>query len=376
MKIKKSLLSASILLGTIVGAGIFGIPYVIAKSGVIPGFFYFLILGGAVLLIHLLFGEIVLRTRETRRLPGYAEKYLGARGKVLITIFTVFGLIGALLVYIILAGDFLEIIFSFLNLPSFYLSLIFWVFLSFFIFRGIKSIAPAQLFMNIMFFFIIALIFCFAAPNLNIQNFILFDVSHIFLPYGVIMFSLIGWQAIPIISETFKSSDEKKNLKKITVSAIFTAIALYFLFALIVVGVSGKATTPEALQGLLPFLGQKIIILGALFGLFAAATSFLILGNCLKNTLFYDYKIPKFSAAFIACGAPLLLFLIGFRSFIETIGFVGTLVGAVEGIAIILIFKKAKVLGDRKPEYSLKIPSVLLYFLIIIFIFGAISQVF
>ena len=33
----------SILLGTVIGAGIFGIPYVIEKSGIIPGFFYFLI---------------------------------------------------------------------------------------------------------------------------------------------------------------------------------------------------------------------------------------------------------------------------------------------------------------------------------------------
>ena len=50
----KLLKAVSIFVGTVIGAGIFGIPYVINKSGIIPGFFYFLILGGVVLLIHLL----------------------------------------------------------------------------------------------------------------------------------------------------------------------------------------------------------------------------------------------------------------------------------------------------------------------------------
>jgi len=376
MKDKKFFFAISILLGTIVGAGIFGIPYVIARSGIIPGFFYFLILGGAVLLIHLFFGEIVLRTKEKHRLVGYAQKYLGNWGRILITISTILGLTGALLAYIILSGDFLKIIFSFLNLPSFYFSLMFWAILSYFIFRGIKLIAPAELFMNIAFFFIIFLIFCFALPKLNLQNFTLINFEHIFLPYGVILFSLVGWMAVPVISETFKNSEERKNLKKVIISAILIVIFLYFLFALAVIGVSGKNTTPEVFQGLLPYLGQKIIIFGALFGIFAIVTSFLILGNYFKNTLFYDYKIPRWISASIACGLPLILFLIGFREFIEVSGFVGTIIGVIEGGAIVLIFKKAKLLGNRCPEYSLKIPSILLYFLIAIFILGAASQVF
>ncbi len=376
MRDKKFLIATSILLGTIVGAGIFGIPYVIARSGVIPGLFYFLILGGTILLLHLFFGEIVLRTKEKHRLVGYAQKYLGRKGKILITISTILGLTGAILTYIILGGDFLKIVFPFFNLPPFYFSLIFWAFLSFLIFRGIKIIAPAELLMNIAFFFIMFLLIFFALPKLELQNFTLINFEHIFLPYGVILFSLIGWMAIPVISETFGSADEKKNLKKVIISAIVIVIILYSLFALTVIGVSGENTTPEALQGLLPVLGGKVIVLGALFGILAIATSFLILGNYLKNTLFYDYKIPKLIAAAISCGLPLILFLIGFRKFIEVSGFVGTIIGAIEGGAIVLIFKKAKLLGERRPEYSLKIPSILLYFLIAIFILGAISQVF
>jgi len=112
MKNKNFVFALTILISTIVGAGIFGIPYVIARSGVIPGFFYFLVLGGAALLVHLLFGEIVLRNERKCRIIGYAQEYFGQSGKLLIAISVIVGFTGSLLAYGILAGDFLKIIFS------------------------------------------------------------------------------------------------------------------------------------------------------------------------------------------------------------------------------------------------------------------------
>jgi len=373
---RKFFLATSILLGTIVGAGVFGIPYAIAKSGIIPGLFYFLILGGAVLLLHLLFGEIVLRTKEKHRLIGYSQIYLGNWSKILITISTFLGISGALLAYIILGGDFLKILFSpWLNLDSFYFSLLFGLFLAYFIFRGIKIIAPAEFLTNFIFFLIIFLVFCFALPKINCQNFTLISLPNIFLPYGVILFALAGWTAVPEIGEILQETKERKMYKKVIISAILITIFLYLAFVLAVVGVSGNQTSPEALQGLISFLGEKIIFLGALAAVITLADSFLVMGLYLRNTLSYDYNFPKLWSSVITCFLPLGLFLIGFRGFIETIGFVGTLIGVIEGIAIILIFKKAKILGNRQPEYNLKIPQILLYFLIVIFILGAITQV-
>jgi len=374
---KNFLFALSVLIGTIVGAGVFGIPYVIAKSGIVPGFFYFFILGGAVLLIHLFFGEIVLRTKGKQRLIGYSQKYLGKWGKLLITIAVILGVTGALLAYLILAGDFLEILFSpYTNLTSFNFSLIFGVILSYFIFRGIKLIAPTELFTNLLFFLVIFIIFSLCLPKINFSNLPLFNLPNIFLPYGIILFSLIGWSAIPEIVEILKTAEEKKSLKKIIILGTIIVIVFYILFTAGIIGITGGKTSTDALSGLIPLLGGKIIFLGALAGLITLADSFLILGLYLRNTFIYDLKISKNSAFLIACGLPIILFLIGFRSFIGTIGFVGTVLGVIEGIIIVLIFKKAKTMSDRQPEYSLKIPSILLYFLIAIFILGAVSQVF
>jgi tyrosine-specific transport protein len=377
MSAKKFLLALAILIGTIVGAGIFGIPYTIAKSGIGPGFFYFLILGVLVLFLHLFFGEIVLRTKEKYRFIGYAEKYLGNFGKILITISTIFGITGTLLAYLILGGEFLKIIFSPLfALSAFYFSLIFWLILTYFIFKGIKLIAPIEFFTNLTFFIVIFIVFCFLLPKINLDNFRLIDSKNIFLPYGVIMFALMGFIAIPEIAEILNTSEERKSLKKVTILASVITIILYFLFSLAVVGVSGKNTSPDALSGLVPFLGQKIIILGALFGIITLADSFLIICLYFKNSLLRDFKFSENSASLISSGLPLILFILGFRSFITVISLAGTVLAMIEGIVILLIFNKIKKLGDRTPEYSLKIPKFLLYIFAIIFVFGAISQIF
>jgi len=56
---KNSIFALSILIGTIVGAGIFGFPYVVSKSGVLTALFYFVILGGMMILLHLFFNHLI-----------------------------------------------------------------------------------------------------------------------------------------------------------------------------------------------------------------------------------------------------------------------------------------------------------------------------
>lgn len=370
------LLALSTLVGTIIGAGIFGLPYVISKSGIVPGVFYFAVLGGAVLLLHLMFGEIALRTAEKHRLIGYAQIYLGDWGKTVVTFSTVFGVVGALLAYIIIGGDFLRIAASpFFSLQSPAWSVVFWAALSVFILRGIQAIAKAELLMNLALFFVVAVIFAFALPRMEIQNFRMFEASQVFLPFGVVLFALAGWAAIPEIADLFKKKKDKKKLDNLIVLASVITVGLYVLFSLVVAGVSGNETSPDALSGLEPFLGKNIVILGALFGLIAIAASFLVLGNYLKNSLRYDFKVPHLLAAGVATLTPLALFLLGFREFIAVIGLVGAFMGAVEGIIIVLIYARAKGKGDREPEYSLRIPVIVLFAAAALFLAGAIAEV-
>ena len=371
----KLIKAVSVFVGTVIGAGIFGIPYIVNKSGMVPGFFYFLILGGVVLLIHLFFGEAFLRTKESCRLPGLAQKYLGNWGKIFVMISVVSGLIGALLAYLILSGDFLKILFSpFSDLSAIQLAAIFWVVMSYLIFRGIKLIASIELLTNLIFFSANAAILFFILPKLDLSNVKILEMSGIFLPFGVILFSLVGWSAIPEIADFFKTSPEKRKIKRTIILSTALVVPFYLVFVLAVLGAVGGNISQDTLSSLAPFLGPKIIFLAVLAALVTLADSILVLGLHLKNTFVYDLKLSKRLATAIACGVPFLLFLMGFRDFIGTIGFVGTVVGVIEGVAIILIFKRAKRLGNREPEYSFKAPSLLLYLLIAALILGAVSQ--
>lgn len=366
--------ATAVLIGTIVGAGIFGIPYVVAQSGFLIGIIFLLALTGVSLLIHLLYGEVVCRTQEKHRFVGYAGYYLGKCGKAVVTFSSLFGLYGALLVYIIISGEFLSTIFSsWLGGSAFVYSLIFFAIGALAIFRGIGLIERLELIMTLFLILVIFLIFFSGLSHFNISNLQTINLKYFFLPYGVILWSLGGGAAIPEIKEMLKE-DGKRYKRIITLGTIIPAF-LYLLFMFIVVGVTGVDTTPEAIKGLIGVLGKGIVIWGAIFGILALTTSFFMLGLSLKKIFWYDYKIKKNLSWFLVCSVPLVCFLLGLRQFIPIIGFLGVVLGAIQGTILVLIYKKAKKLGNREPEYSLKIPNLVTYSLVGIFILGLIYQI-
>jgi len=359
---KNSVFSLFIFIGSMVGAGI-------------SALFYFLVLGAIMLLLNLFYGEIFLRTKEECRLAGLSRKYLGEnQGRI--TSFSVFiGLTGALLAYIILGGKFLSLLLSsVITVDPFYCSLFFGLALVPFIFKGVKVIAPVEILTNAIFFIIIFVIFILGFPKVELQNFSLIEFPHILLPYGIILFSLAGFSAIPEAEAVLKTSNEKKSLKKIIILAFSIIIFLYIVFTFVVVGISGDNTSVDVFNGLLPFLGPEIIFIGSLAAFITLADSFLIVALCLRNSLVFDQKIPKLVANSLVTFLPIILFLIGLRGFIEVIGFLGTLIGVVEGVIIILLFRKAKELGNHDPEYTITVPKIVLFLCASFLILGAALQ--
>jgi len=90
--------------GMTIGAGVLGIPYVVAQVGLKAGLLYIFGLGIVMLFLNLMIGEIAVRTRENLQLPGYAGKYLGTWAKFLLTFTVVLSSTGALLAYVVGEG--------------------------------------------------------------------------------------------------------------------------------------------------------------------------------------------------------------------------------------------------------------------------------
>lgn len=372
--IKEFYFALATLIGTIIGVGMFGIPFVFSRAGIGLGFFYLALVAIILTIIHLMYGEIILRTKGNFRLPGYAEKYLGMKWKKIIGFSNIFGFYGTLIAYLIVGGEFLKIILSpFLGGESQIYSILFFIIGSYFIFRDVRPIAKTEFYLNIFLLLAIFLISGFAFSKFNILNIKPIDWNNFFLPYGVILFALAGSSAIPELKDVVRAN--LSSLKKIIIIGTLIPAIIYGIFALAVVGMSGVNTSEEAIAGLTGYLGNKIVFLGALAGFLAVFTSFLVIGLNLKKVFWYDYNIRKNFAWVLAVFVPLVLFLLGIKNFILIIGMVGALLGGFEGIVMIFIYLKSKQKGDRQPEYSINIPRILAYLLALIFVFGIVYQI-
>ncbi|MBW2990101.1 amino acid permease, partial [Candidatus Woesearchaeota archaeon] len=105
MRKKRLFEAAATLIGCVIGAGILGIPYVVAKAGFITGLVNIIVIGLVFLLINLYLGEVVLRTKGNHQLTGYAEKYTGRLGKYFMFVCLIIGIYGALIAYTIGGGS-------------------------------------------------------------------------------------------------------------------------------------------------------------------------------------------------------------------------------------------------------------------------------
>lgn len=375
----KQAIAATTLAGTVIGAGILGIPYVIAKTGFLYGFILIILLGLAYLFLNLFLGEVVLRTKKQHQLPGYAEKYLGKWGKRAITLSMFIGLYGALTAYLIGEGATLHSIFGF-GSPLLY-TLIFFVITFLIIYRGIKATGKAELILISLLFLVVIFIGLFSFRQINPANLTHLDLAKILVPYGVIVFAYIGLPSIPEMQEEL--GKEKKLMKKAIIFGSVAPIILYLLFSLIIVGIVGLENFEmlEPNQRIatiaLSIYSHRILgIFANILAVLAMFTSFLTIGIALGEIFEYDYNLSRGLSLLLTFSLPLLIVIFNLTTFITVLGVTGAFAGGIDGILVILMYWRSKLLGDRKPEYSLKKHTVLGFVLMLMFAFGIVYQFF
>lgn len=363
----------AVLIGTMVGVGIFGIPFVFAKAGFGVGLLFLILIAGLTLAFNLMFSEIILRTKARHQIVGYAAVYLGPWGRRIILCANVLGIYGALLAYIIIAGEFSHNIFSnifFLHPPQY--SAIFLAVVAALVFWGIRAVRWVEFAMTAAFIGIMLAVFFIGAPHISFDNLTTFTPEFWFLPYGVLLFAFAGLTSIPIQREIMRGREHL--LSKSIMTAVGIVAVLYLLFAITVVGVSGDVTTPDAISGLFEFLGPRIVFLGSLFGLLSITTSFLLLGTALLEIFRLDYRISRLWSWLLAIVPPAALFMSGLRTFIDVIGLVGSVAIGLESALFVFIYMRAMRRGDRTPEYRLHAPSWALYAMALLFLAGVIYE--
>ncbi len=323
-----------LLTGTIIGAGIFSLPFVLKALGI----YFFLLLAFLALIsifLSLAYLEIIKKEKKRDQLPFYLKKYLGNKLSNISIFLFIFSLVGALTGYIMLVKFAIPNILYFL-IPTYLilllkqdlikeiddiLTLILLVILLSLIYLGNQKIAIFQLLTNL--------------PNPKL------DFKNIVNSYGIILFSYTGFSVLPEL-----------NLKAFPkLSALISYLIVAIIYALF------------ALTG---FFANKTLLTAAI--IFAILTSYIPLTLVLEETLKKDLSIASLPAKLLSLGLPLVFVLFGEDNFLAAFSITGGVFIALLQGFIVLAFLKAK-------KQSL-ITKLLSYLTLIILVLGAIAIIF
>lgn len=345
MVIKKNIVfGLSTLVGTIIGVGIFGIPYAAAKVGFWVACVFLVVLAVIIIAVNLFYAEVASKTKGMHRLPGYAGLYFGTPMKRVALIVATLSLFGSLLAYLIIGGQFLANIF---HGSVFLYTAIFFLVGAFLIWQDQRSIGPVEFILLVIFLALGLFLFVAGFSHIQTANLQSLNLNYLFLPYGVFLFSLWGTSIIPEIKEQV---NDNRALRKVIIWSVIISAAVYLFFMLVVVGVAGGRTTTDAISGLEGRLGSWVISVGYLFGILTTFTSFIALGLTMKKILWYDYGMPKRFAWLITCVVPLILYVAGLKNFIQVISLTGAVMLGLEGVIIIALYLHLKK-QESPPRY-------------------------
>ncbi|MBI3627772.1 MAG: hypothetical protein HY220_03470 [Candidatus Sungbacteria bacterium] len=356
----------ALFIGSIIGVGVFALPFVFSEAGFLLGSIELLVLTVAVIAISLMYGDVILAVQGSHQLPGYAKMILGKKWVRLGSIISTFNLLGALVVYVILGTKFLGLLISqFFPAQAEVAALLFYFTLGLFVFFYDSAVATeidSALATLLLIFMAVLIILGLTHADFNFIAKI--NLSNILTPYGPILFALTGVSVIPRVARTLGRN--KTHLKQVLIIGTIIPAIVYFLFVLSIIGASPHGVSRDAISGLAATFGSGVVMLGALVGFLSTSTAYCGVGLSFRGLLQFDFGLPKRSAWLLAAVAPFLLYGIGISDFVRVVSFIGSFTIAAEGIFIVYLWKRLRHVSIIPKHYD----SILSDALIGLFVFG------
>lgn len=332
--------AVAIVFGTIVGAGVLGVPFAIAQVGLLTGALILLVVGVALAFLMLFLGEVALQRNRPQQLTGYTAEFVGPKAKHVLAGALIINIYGALLAYVVGQGEVLSALFG--GVPAIW-SILFLVVGGVFIVLGINAIKYVETLLTALILSIFAAVIFLSAPEIDASNLLAGAPTFggVLTAYGVALTACFGLTAVPQVRNILFTSTPHTLRRALLWGALLPPL-LYVVFAAVVLGVTGEATTPVATIGLGEQLGGSVLILGSVFAIAAMATSFLALGLALRNVFYRDYNIPLAGASALTLGIPAVLFGFGLRDFILILSLVGVFALGLVCVMGVLTYWKAR----------------------------------
>ena len=351
--VRHIILPVSLMAGAIIGAGMFSLPYLFHQAGIILSLLILAALTFVVTFIHLLYADIILKTKGERNFVSYTREYLGLNASRVAFFMSIVEMIIVLVIYLILASKFIgSLIQSFWSLypADSWISvivLLFWIAGSIAIFWDLKELSLIQFLITVSMVVIISFVLIFAVFNGGSEKLFSeiyplangFNFNNLFVLLGPILFALSGRV---VIVEVIKYFSPKKPLLEIRRSIILGTVIpaiIYAFFALSVLALS-ESVSLDSISGLIGSLPPFLIASFSILGLLAIWTSYIAVGFDVKNILQIDLNLSNFKSGAIVVFLPIVLYFAGLTDFIFLISLVGGLFLTLESIFIVKMWQK------------------------------------
>jgi amino acid permease len=350
--LKEILLPAGMMASLIVGAGMFSLPYVFARSGFIVGAVYLLLMAFVMTETHISYAEVAEVSGNDSRFIGYAKKYLGKGGEIVGGISVVLGILITLTIYLALSASFIHLIAP--GAPLIAAVVFFWVSGSIMILSGIKKFAG----LDILFFAAMAIITAIIAilglvfGNIHNFNAAPADIAGLLFPLAPALFALSGRSAISPIRDYFSSGNyPKKNFRRAVALGTFVPVLVYAAFVIGTTMLSPNGVAEDAVSGLLLLPHAYIYLIGVL-GFLSLITSYVFLGMEFKGIVERDLKFPVAIAATVVIVIPILFYVAGLNNFLALVGLAGGVFLAIES-ALVIMMRRAATLRHKPFDFIL-----------------------
>lgn len=363
------------MVGSVVGVGVFGLPYAFLQTGPALGALTLLTLAGLITALQLMYGDVLFHTSGTHRFPGIVRVHLGAAWGRFAAAAQMASMWGAMLAYMIVGGKFLHTLLSpVLGGGEWWYGVALAVVAALLALRGIQFVSRIELFVVGALLFLFAFIVLAALPYAHWSNFGAVRWDGLLVSYGVALFALSGMAAVPEMKAVLGKAEEK-SLPHAVLVAMAIIAGLYLVFGLTVLAVLGTHTPEAAFEGLVPVLGGSFRVIASLLGSAVVLSIFSMIGVVLTNTFRFDFRVRPAPALVAAMLVPCLLYVTGVRELIDVLMFVGSVLGGTIGILVVLLYEKVRTSPVRAEHRCLVVPRLVSVALVAVFLTGMILTV-
>lgn len=362
---------AAIVAAATIGIGVFALPYVVAHAGWLVTICYFIAFAAVIAVAHIVYFKTLESVGARSRLLGLARNHFGMIGFWVGFIAIVIGLLMSIIVYLILGPQLVRLIFP--MVPSAVALFLFWLFIAVPVFLGDEGAVHLEEFGIFCVAAVILFVFATGRPVHAFMVAPLIDIHYFFLPLGAILFALAGWTSVESIYGTRQRSDPAVRAGSrgmlwiaFIIGTLFAA-ALYFLFAMGIVG-SASQITSDTVSGLMNWPSWKKDFI-AIIGLLAIWTVSMPITRELRNAFEKDLRWRSIPARFVIVLAPLAAVLSGFNDFLVVVSIAGGVFLSMQYLLIIAVGARSLALS-RPQKIVLGIAGSVFVFAVIYSVYG------